>query len=192
MLQVHKYHNTVELERLHREGELPKADILGTARLYMGKVPGSVLILLRDAGSWDVNAVFVDTPDSEDDRMTRNIYCIYSDVDTIDAEIFRAYLRSSRYRFAEVHLPSNTRLDNEYSIWRIMRHKKQAIGVLTRFKFMDASKIEKDIKTIAEHGETARLELHLSMPVRKAEKDICKRLTQYGFTTRKYIYHVIP
>lgn len=191
MLQIHTYLNTTELERLHREGELPKGDILGTARLYMAKEPGSVLILLRDAGSWDVNAVFVDIPDAND-RLSRNIYCIYSEVDTIDAELFRGYLRDSHFRISEVHLPSNTRLDNEYSTWRIMRHKKQAIGVLTRFKFMSADKIEKDIKTIAEHGETARLELHLSMPVRKADEDICKRLTQYGFTTRKYIYHVIP
>ncbi|QVW28704.1 hypothetical protein pEaSNUABM8_00207 [Erwinia phage pEa_SNUABM_8] len=191
MLQIHKYFDTVELERLHREGELPKGDILGTARLYMAKEQGSVLILLRDAGSWDVNAVFVDIPDAND-RLNRNIYCLYSDVDTIDNELFQSYLRDGRFRFAEVHLPSNTRLDNDFSIWRIMRHKKQAIGQLTRFSFMNADTIEKDIKVIAEHGETARLEIHLSMAVRKADADICKRLTKYGFTTRKYIYHVIP
>lgn len=190
MLQIHTFPNTVELERLYREGELPKSDIVGTARRYMdGK--GRLLILLRDASTWDVRGVFVDIPD-EDDPQHRCIYTIFTDLEKIDEEYFQAHLRNCRCRIAEVHVPSTTKLSGGMATWRIMRHRKQAVGELQRFKFIDANKLEKDIAVIAAHGETARLELHLSIPVRKADKDICKRLTEYGFVTRKYIYHVIP
>lgn len=190
MLQIQTFLNTVELERLHREDELPKGDIVATARRFMA-IEGSLLLLLRDAGSWDVEAVFVDVPE-EGDRLSRKIYSIYSGLDSIEAELFREHLRTHHARIAEVHTPSNTRLNGEYSTWRIMRHKRQAVGVLTPFKFIEADKIEKDIQVITEHGETARLEIHLSKPVRTAEEDICKRLAKLGFATRKYVYHIVP
>lgn len=190
MLQIHTFPDTVELERLHREGELPKSDIVGTARRYMDG-PGRVLILLRDASTWEVNAVFVDIPE-DNDRGHRNIYTIFTDLELIDEEYIKSYLRTSRSRIAEVHIPSTSAMSGDMATWRIMRHRKQAMGELQRFKFIDVDKLEKDIGVIAAHGETARLELHLSIPVRKANKDICHQLTKYGFVTRKYIYHVVP
>lgn len=190
MLELHTYFNTVELQRLHREDVLPRSDILSTVTRYMA-IEGSVLLLIRDKASWDIKAVLVNIPDPED-CTGRNILYVYTDVDRIDITLIQQHLRDNHFRIGMVHLPAHTQLAGGVATWRVMRHKKQAIGVLKQFKFMTLGKVDKNLAYIASHGETARLEIHLSRPVRNGVKDICRQLNKYGFVTRKYIYHVTP
>lgn len=190
MVELHTYFNTVELQRLHREGELPRSDILSTVTRYMA-IEGSILLLIRDKASWDVKAVLVDTPDPKD-HSGRNILYVYTDIERIEVTLLQQHLRDNHFRIGMVHLPAHTQLAGDWATWRVMRHKKQAIGELKQFKFISLGKVERDLARIAANGETARLEIHLSRPVRNGVKDICRQLNKYGFVTRKYIYHVTP
>lgn len=190
MLQVQTFFNADELVRLNNEGELPPIDVVGKARRYM-EVEGCILILLRDPSSWDVCGVFVDRP-TDGDRLNRTLFTIFSDIEKIDPDLFRHHLRKNHFQSAMLHLPNTSILEGMMAVWRVMRHRKQAVGTLEIFKMQVSKRIAKDEATLAAHGETSRLEVHVSYPVRKADKDVCKRLTKYGFVTRKYIYHVTP
>lgn len=190
MLQMYPYYNTVEFERLFRAGQLPLGVPVGKVIEYMAK-PGSILLLVRDSASWDVEAVLVDLP-REDDRRVRVIYTLYTEIEELDVEYIRSHLKSNQFETAEVRTPATLKLAGDSPRWRIMRHRQQAVGVLRTVRMIKPQAVENHVKRLMACGDTAKVEIYLSYMVRKKHKDICTRLSKLGFGTKNYVYHIWP
>jgi len=190
MLLFQKYFSVSELERLHKEDLLPRGDILATARRYMDH-PNSVLLLVRDESSWEIRGVFVDLPEAEFPAH-RRIYCIYAGIDGLPVKHFVEYLRASHFAMAELHLPATCLLEDEAFSWTVMRHHRQAVGVLKAVQLVDGDTLPQKLRKIKNSDDVTKMEIHIATPLRLKERDITRELNALGFATRKYIYHLVP
>lgn len=188
MLQFQTFFNTEELERLNRCGQLPESGIVGTVRRYMAG-GNAILLLVRNSGSWDVEGVFVDVPAGKE-TSERKMVTVFSDIDALPLEFIQDYLRSNHFTKVELHTPATTTIDGTYATWAVLRHIRQAPGLLDTLHIHADWAVEDAVGKVNAAPSPERLEIFIHADALIGARERAKLWSSKGFVTRKFIYEI--